>query len=166
MLKGGRHNIIIDLNHTYLRRSFMDNLYGRDLMINGCNCAQAVLVSLAPKLGLDEDMAMRVACPFGGGVRAGEVCGALTGAQIALGLKTGNIDMKDKEGQQAAYAFYIEFNRRFKERFGSLICRELIECDTSTPEGKQHMKDHPELKQRCYAMVDAACEIASEMLTQ
>ena len=82
----------------------MEDMFGREWMKNGCNCAQSVLVSLAEEVGLDRPTAMKLACPLGGGCRAGEICGAATGALLALGMVTGNTDRLDKEAQQKAYA--------------------------------------------------------------
>ncbi len=142
----------------------MEKLLGSELMKDGCNCAQAVLVTMCEEAGLTEEKAMLISCGFGGGMRAGELCGACTGAVMAMGCQNGVTDRKDKEAQQKAYAQYIEFNKRFKARFGTLICRELLGCDTSTPEGKEYMKEHPELKAKCWQYVDEAIEIARDVL--
>ena len=145
----------------------MEEMFGREWMKNGCNCAQSVLVSLAEEVGLDRPMAMKLACPLGGGCRAGEICGAATGALLALGMVTGNTDRLDKETQQKAYALYIEFDRRFKEKYGALTCRDLLGVDTSTPEGKAYFHDHPELKeQRCFEMIDGAIGIVRALLRE
>ena len=129
----------------------MEKLYGRDLMIDGCNCAQAVLVENGRILAVG---------------RAGEICGTVTGALLALGFVTGNTDRHDKDAREEAYKKYIEFDRRFKEKYGSLVCREILGCDTSTPEGKEHMKNHPELKLRCHERVDGAIALVKEMLAE
>lgn len=50
------------------------------------NCAQGVLVPFAKDLGVDEDTLFRVGANFGGGMRMGSVCGAVTGALMVLGL--------------------------------------------------------------------------------
>ena len=50
------------------------------------NCAQSVLATFAPEIGLTEEEAFRLGGPFGAGMHRGSVCGALTGALMALGL--------------------------------------------------------------------------------
>ena len=57
---------------------------------NGFNCAQAVLAAFAEGFGLSEEMALKVATQFGGGARKGEMCGAVSGALMVLGLKFGH----------------------------------------------------------------------------
>ena len=53
---------------------------GAELKKLGCNCAQATLVVMGDVTGLSDAQACRTACGFGGGMRAGELCGAATGA--------------------------------------------------------------------------------------
>ncbi len=46
--------------------------------LSGFNCAQSVLWTFAPRLGLDPDTALKIACGFGAGMgRREEVCGAV-----------------------------------------------------------------------------------------
>ena len=54
------------------------------------NCSQAVLGAYADDYGLTVDQAMKVAACFSGGVRKGEVCGAVSGAIMVIGLKYGD----------------------------------------------------------------------------
>ena len=132
----------------------------------GCNCAQAVLTAMGDVTGLSEAQSCRVACGFGGGMRAGELCGAATGAVMAIGMALGNADCRDAATRDRAYAAVIEFNRRFKDEFGSLICRDLLGCDTSTPEGKKHMAEHPEKKQICAGLIVGAERIARQIIAE
>ena len=54
----------------------------------GFACSQAVFSAYAEDLGLDQETALKIAGPFGGGTgRKAETCGAVTGALMALGLK-------------------------------------------------------------------------------
>ena len=90
------------------------------LFRSGCNCAQAVFAACADEFGIDEELAKRVSCGLGGGVgRLREVCGAVTGATLALGLRHG----PDKT---AAYPAVQDFCARFKAETGSIVCRELL----------------------------------------
>ena len=137
---------------------------GVALQKRGCNCAQAVLMTMKDVSGLTLEEACRVACGFGGGMRAGELCGAATGAVMAIGMALGNREPEDAQTRDRAYAAVIEFNRRFKERFGSLICRELLGADSSTPEGKKLLADHPEKKAVCPSLITGAERIARDII--
>ena len=60
------------------------------LFRSGCNCSQAVFATFAEELGLDEELAKRIACGLGGGVgRMREVCGAVSAAALVIGMRAG-----------------------------------------------------------------------------
>ena len=80
---------------------------------NGCNCAQSVLMALQNETGLDEDTSRRVATGFGGGVR----CGEISGAVMAFGLAA---------DQVTATAMTKQMTQSFREEFGCLRCQELV----------------------------------------
>ena len=104
----------------------------------GHSCAQAVFSAFAERMGMDHQTAVKVSSGFGGGMGMGSVCGAVTGAIMAIGLKHGGVDPNAK-GQTAKLV--REFTDRFKARHKSLNCRDLLGCDLSTPEGRQTAKD-------------------------
>ncbi|HPA50334.1 MAG TPA: C-GCAxxG-C-C family protein [Thermoanaerobaculia bacterium] len=110
-----------------------------DRFANGYNCAQAVLVAFAPDLGIDADHALRLACGFGGGIaRQQEICGALSGGVIALGLKHGRGENQDKARTADTYVKVRELVAAFEDAHGTHVCRELLDgCDLSTPEGQE-----------------------------
>jgi C_GCAxxG_C_C family probable redox protein len=130
----------------------------------GHNCAQSTLSVFAEELGLPLDQAMRLAAPFGGGMgRRGEVCGAASGALLALGLRFGP-PIPDKDGKERMYAITAEFLRRFEVRTGALHCRDLIQADTSTPEGLAEARERKVFDTICPSLIAAAVEIADELL--
>jgi C_GCAxxG_C_C family probable redox protein len=126
------------------------------------NCAQSVFSAFAPSHGLDEETAVKIAAPFGGGMaRTGETCGAVTGALMALGLARGTAT---PEGKEEGYRLAREFMDRFEEKHGSLLCRELIGCDISTPEGLQNARESGVTKSLCPNLVHDAAEIVQAVL--
>ena len=81
----------------------------------GYNCAQSVAVACAELAGLDENTALAVSGGFGGGVRSGEICGAISGAVMAVGA-----------------LFAKECVAVAKEKYGGVRCSELkgnIDCN-------------------------------------
>lgn len=128
----------------------------------GCSCAQAIFSCYGERGGLDREMALRLATPFGGGMgRMGETCGAVTGAFLALGLSLASPDPAEK---QATYAAVRDFTERFKARNGSISCRELLGHDISTDEGLRIVKEEGLLTSRCEKYVRDAAEILEQML--
>jgi C_GCAxxG_C_C family probable redox protein len=51
-------------------------------------CSQAVLTNFTEELGMDKTMAYKISCGFGGGIsRSGNICSAVSGAIMVIGLK-------------------------------------------------------------------------------
>jgi C_GCAxxG_C_C family probable redox protein len=133
----------------------------------GFSCSQAVLSTFAPQLGMDRDLALKVSGAFGAGMgRMGETCGAVTGAFMVIGLLHGRTKVEDQETKEKAYALVAELAEQFRQRNGSLACRDLIGCDLGTPEGRQHAHDHGLSATRCVKFVRDAAEIVERMLAQ
>jgi C_GCAxxG_C_C family probable redox protein len=128
------------------------------------NCAQSVFSAFAPSLGLDEETALKIASPFGGGVaRRGEICGALTGALMALGMARGS---STPEGKEETYRLGQEFLRRFETGHKSILCRGLLEVDISTPEGHAQARDAGLFQSVCPLVVHDAAELVQAMLNK
>lgn len=129
---------------------------------SGCSCSQSVFGAFAPRFGLDEETAIRIASGFGGGMRMGETCGALTGAFMVLGLALAGGTSRTTDGRQAVSDAVFECTRRFRDGHGVLACRDLIGCDIHTPEGMQLAKDRNLFDTTCRGLVrDAATVVAS-----
>ncbi len=95
-------------------------VFAERLFRDGFNCAQSVFLAYAEDFGLDRETAAKISCGLGGGVgRMREVCGAVTGASLVLGLRHG-------EDKAVVYPHVQEFCRRFKEEVGSIVCHELL----------------------------------------
>jgi C_GCAxxG_C_C family probable redox protein len=135
------------------------------LFEEGFNCSQAVFAAHAPNLGLDRETALKMGGPFGGGVaRKGEICGAVSGALMALGLRYTSTDSEDAQSKERVYALSQELARRFAERNnGCIKCRELLACDIGTPEGLQAAREHGLFKTLCPKFVRDAAEIAEHL---
>jgi C_GCAxxG_C_C family probable redox protein len=131
----------------------------------GLNCAQSVFSAFAPELGLGRGKAAMAATAFGGGMaRMGETCGAVTGAFMAISLKHGNSRPRDTQMKERTYEIVREFVQKFKERSGSIVCRELLGCDISTPEGRDRAKAEGLFDTVCTKLVRDSAEILEELL--
>jgi C_GCAxxG_C_C family probable redox protein len=131
----------------------------------GFNCSQAILSVWGGEFGLERETALRVSSAFGAGMgRLGEVCGAVTGALIVIGLKHGQTEAKDKETKERNYSLVRDFVGRFRSRNGSLLCRELLGCDLTTAEGMETAKQKGLFTERCPRFVRDAGEILEDVL--
>jgi len=133
------------------------------LFQDGCACSQAILVAYGDPLGLPRKTAMRIAAGFGGGMRLGETCGAVTGAFMVLGLRHTSESCDKAEGRADVYARVVEFAKSFQRQNGSIVCRELLGCDISTPEGMKQAQERNLFKTTCVKMVEDAAVILEEM---
>ena len=94
----------------------------------------------------------------------GDVCGACTGALMALGLAYGNSDPSDMERRLAAKQKSSEFLDEFKRRNGSFICNDLLGCDLNTDDGRKAARENGLFVKLCPKYVESAAEIVVEML--
>ena len=133
---------------------------------NGYNCAQSVLLAFYDVTGLDDKTAAMLASSFGGGLgRMREVCGAVSGAAMVLGLVRGCSDPDDRESKKAHYARVREFAEKFKERNGSIICRELLSGVQTAEGGDPEERTQAYYQKRpCAALCRSAAEILQTML--
>ena len=76
-------------------------------------CSQAVLAAFAEELGMTKEQALKVGACFGGGMCKAEVCGACTGALMALGLKYGMYRDGDLDSKQRANSYAVRFLDEF-----------------------------------------------------
>lgn len=126
---------------------------------DGYNCAQAVAAAYAGDPAAET--AVRAACAFGGGMaRSGNVCGAVSGALIALGLAYGHPVPGDPAGKKRTYAVTKEFLAHFAELNGSLLCRELL-AGTAAPARERTPGDS-----RCAGLVRDAAELLERLLAE
>ena len=86
------------------------------------NCCQSVICSACEHFGMDDATAYHLGAFFGAGMRCGEVCGCVSGALMAIGLKHGDENNRECNESKA-------FLRAFEEKYGSLICREILKAN-------------------------------------
>lgn len=131
----------------------------------GFSCTQAMLSTYGLEFGLDHEIALKIAGAFGGGMgRMGEICGAITGAFMVIGLKYGNTSAEDSQAKEKTYSLVKEFVDSFKSRNDSIVCRELLGCDISTPEGMELAKEKNLFTTLCPKLVSDAAEIIEQIL--
>src|SRR5512137_2145472 len=91
---------------------------------NGYNCAQAVIYVFHDELGIPEDTALKAACGLGAGMgRKQEVCGAVTGGILVLGMRHGRGSKEERSAQDATYAKTRELMEFFAGRHGTCSCK-------------------------------------------
>ena len=131
----------------------------------GFNCAQSVLLAHGPGFGIEADHCLRLAAPFGAGMaRTGSTCGAVTGALMVIGLRLGHTVADDLGTKEKCYEVCRDLLERFRERHGTVICKELLGCDPGTPEGLALIKARDLHTTICTGLVRTAVELLGEVL--
>ena len=135
-----------------------------DCFCRGAACSQAILGTYAPALGLPREQAMKLASGFAGGMRLGETCGAVTGAFMLLGLKYANANCDQRDTRESVYAAIRKFTEEFRKRDNTVVCKELIGCDISTPQGAHDALQRGVYRNICPDLVRHAAEIIEQMI--
>lgn len=135
------------------------------LFKKGFRCSQAILSTYGIEFGLDQELALKLASPFGGGIGSlGNTCGAVTGAIMVLGLKYGHSKVGEMKKKEKANEIAREFVEKFNSRNGSIMCKELLDCDISTPEGRNKAIEEKLFIEICPNLVRDSAEILEELL--
>ena len=135
-----------------------------ELFLKGYNCAQAVAVAFCDVTGLDETLSARLSSSFGGGLgRLREVCGAVSGMAMVAGALYGYEDPQDDAAKKAHYERIQQLAGQFRNRMGTIICRELLENPpsdpTPSPRTAEYYADRP-----CARFVMVAAEILDDYI--
>lgn len=109
------------------------------------NCCQSVLIPFAGDCGVSREKAERLGAHFGGGMRMGSTCGAVTGALMVLGMAgRGEADAKSLVSA-------------FKTKNGALDCAALLR---RAGEAGEERKCH------CDRMVEDAVTLLEQILAE
>jgi C_GCAxxG_C_C family probable redox protein len=134
---------------------------------DGLSCSQAVLSTFGAERGLDTELALKLATGFGGGMgRQGHTCGAVTGAIMVIGLNRGSTSPQENQKKEETYQAVKEFMDRFEVQCGSTVCKELLGCDISNPQGYARARSQDLFKTQCPGYVGSAMEILEEILDE
>jgi len=129
--------------HHFLRD---DNSYG---------CAEATYITLKQVYGLDRPKDSAAAVALNGGIAySGNVCGALTGAAMALGELAERRMENHGSAKRTARKLLAQVMSRFSEQYGSPLCRDLIGRDISVPEEHDAFIREGKWKTQCMSQIE------------
>ena len=146
-------------DHSYL---------AKELFEKGYNCSQSIFAAFCDETGLDIETALKLSSSFGGGMgRLREVCGAVTGMFMVVGLKYGYSNPYDKELKTEHYKLIQYLAEKFKEENASIICRDLLSLTNTKTSNSYIPSDRTEsyYKERpCTNLVISAANILDEYI--
>ena len=103
----------------------------RKLFREGRNCAQAVFCTFCEDFGIDFETGLKLSSSFGGGMgKLREVCGAVSGMFMIAGLKFGYTSNDNLNEKTEHYKRIQDLAEEFKQKFGTIICREILKIDS------------------------------------
>jgi C_GCAxxG_C_C family probable redox protein len=127
------------------------------------NCGQAVLYFALLRMDEDPELVAE-AKYFGGGITGmGELCGALNGAALALGIRDRAMIGRGVTEPPGATDPFREILRDFAREFGACRCRDLTGYDLSSPEGAEAFKKS-DIRSRCADYVSWVCDRLDPLL--
>ncbi|MBN1649250.1 MAG: C_GCAxxG_C_C family protein [Spirochaetales bacterium] len=136
-----------------------------NVFTNGFNCAQAVFTASSDELGLGRNIALKVSCGFGGGMgRTDGVCGAVTGAMMAISLKFGKASPDDNDAKEKTYMLISGYLQNFRDRHGSTGCTELAGSNLSIPAEVDKAREAGVFSTICPTLVRDSVELAEASL--
>lgn len=133
----------------------------------GITCSSSVFSAFSEELGLDPDLARKIACGFGAGVsRTGNLCGAVSGAILVIGLKYGKARPGEDANTVRTRALVREFLSRFTAKNGSVNCTVLLGWNLDDPGEYEKARVSGLFQTRCFDLVRDAILILEELLTE
>jgi len=132
----------------------------------GITCSASVFGAFAQDLELDEKTARKIACGFGGGIsRTGNICGAVSGAIMVIGLKYGKeVPGDDGGATEKTRALTRHFIQEFAQKHGSVNCTDILGYNLSVQAEYDEAAKANLFKTQCPACVRDAVEILERIL--
>ena len=135
------------------------------LFSDNYNCAQSVFSVFAEDLGLDLNTSLKITTPFGGGICGRQkVCGAVTGALMAIGTKYGKGFGDTDEKKTKTREISEEFMQEFEKRNSSLDCIDILGVDMKTEQGQEIIQRENLTKVKCEKCVKDAVELVTKYI--
>ncbi len=131
----------------------------------GITCSSSVFSACADELGLDNKTAKKIGCGFGAGIsRTGNMCGAVSGAIMVIGLKYGKTEPGDDAATDKTRALVRQFISTFTQKNGSVNCTELLGYNLSNADEFETARGKNLFVTKCPDLVRDAVEILEELL--
>jgi len=128
----------------------------------GLSCSQAILSAYGEQYGLDQGNARLLGRTLARGIGGqGETCGYVTGALLILAHAYN--DKNETTAREKTHPVAIKFLQRFKEKYGTTMCKELLCADVSTSDGLKKFQDEKLPAKHCYCE-DGIGQHAAEIL--
>ncbi len=131
----------------------------------GFTCSSSIFSAFSSELGLDADTAKKIACGLGAGIsRTGNICGAVSGAILVIGLKYGKTVIGDDAATEKTRLLVRKFIQEFVELEGSICCSELLGYNLNDKEDYEKARASGLFTTRCFDLVRDSADILEKIL--
>jgi len=96
--------------------------------------------------------------------KTGNMCGAVTGGMLVLGLKYGMTDPDSTQDKEKTYEKVANLLEKIEVVHGSSNCVDLMGVDIGTPDGQQEAKDKELSEKVCSKVVRDVTQILEDLL--
>ena len=142
----------------------MDTNRATRILGEGYTCAESVLRAVSEEYEIDIEHP-HIAMGFGGGMGfMGEVCGAVSGAVMAIGIVKGPVE--NQQEFQEIMPLVQDFRHRFETEMETISCRELTGMDLSKPGGFEEFMQSEVPEKVCTRAVDTAYRLVMDVLKE
>lgn len=133
----------------------------------GYSCAQSVAGAFADLTGWEPERLFAAAGAFGGGVGGSheELCGAVSGGLLVLGLLFPHTRAEDRDTKKEIFSLAKQFRQQFFDTFGHTRCGDLLRSRCGVSE-KTAAAARLGLTAHCDIMVVTAVELLSALLEE
>jgi len=130
------------------------------------NCSQAVFTAYRKVDDLDEESALKLSTVLGAGVACtgSEMCGAASGALLAISMHFGKGDIESNDDKVKTYKLARSFMSDFELIMGSCTCETILGMNISIPENLEKAKEMKLFETRCLDAVKAASNLLEKIL--
>lgn len=132
---------------------------------SGFNCAQSMLYTYGKEYFKADAFALKLASAFGAGITyRGEMCGAVSGSLMVIGLHYGYSDLNMDLEKEMNFLVSREFLAAFEKQNGSLLCNQLVKSEINTPEGLEYARQNDLFSKTCPGLIASAAAILESLL--
>ncbi len=134
---------------------------------SGFNCAQSVLYTYGNEYFKENELALKLASGFGAGIAyRAEMCGAVSGALMVIGLKYGYSSLQMDMRKELTYRLTKEFITLFEKENNSIICKQLLQTDISSSDGLEMARQKGLFKSKCPLFIASGSNILEELFVK
>jgi C_GCAxxG_C_C family probable redox protein len=126
---------------------------------SGYGCTEAVFLAFAEAEGYASD-AVQLASSMGldGLCNQGLTCGTLLGGLLVIGVRAAYVNRAYKAPRRRARALGVELIQWYTQRFGSGVCKQLLQLALSDPAQAKNYQPGGYFDRVCVPMLVEMCE--------